>query len=87
MDVLFQNGLKKKGKSIKYRVFRKNWFFSQFTATPPSLTSLYETFKALNVAISSINLSTQCECTVYDSIQPIAADCWRGRGGKLSENS
>ena len=33
-------------------------------------------------------LSTQCECTVspigwYFFVQPIAADCWRGRGGKL----
>ena len=32
------------------RVFRKNCgFFSQFAATPPSPTSLQETFKALNV--------------------------------------
>ena len=34
-------------------------------------------------------LSTQCECTVtpigwYFFVQPIAAECWRGRGGKLS---
>ena len=32
----------------KYRVFRKNCVFSQFTATPPSPTSLLDTFKALN---------------------------------------
>ena len=30
-----------------YRVFRKNCVFSQFTATPPSPTTLWETFKAL----------------------------------------
>ena len=34
-------------------------------------------------------LSTQCECTVnpiglYFFVQPIAAECWRGKGGKLS---
>ena len=34
-------------------------------------------------------LSTLCECTVtpigwYFFVQPIAAECWRGRGGKLS---
>ena len=34
-------------------------------------------------------ISTQCECTVtpigcYCFVQPIAAECWRGRGGKLS---
>ena len=34
-------------------------------------------------------LSTQCECTVSPIgwpffVQPIAAKCWRGRGGKLS---
>ena len=32
-------------------------------------------------------LSTQCECTVTPIgcffVQPIAAECWRGRGGKL----
>ena len=35
-------------------------------------------------------LSTQCECTVtpigwYFFVQPIAAEFWRGRGGKLSK--
>ena len=36
-----------------------------------------------------LKLSAQCECTVtpigwYFFVQPIAAECWRGRGGKLS---
>ena len=34
-------------------------------------------------------IAVQCECTVnpiglYFFVQPIAAECWRGRGGKLS---
>ena len=33
-------------KTGTYRVFRKNCVFSQFTATPPSPTSLQMTFKA-----------------------------------------
>ena len=33
---------------FKYRVFRKKCVFSQFTATPPSPSSLKETLKALN---------------------------------------
>ena len=32
----------------RYRVFRKNCVFTQFTATPDSPTSLWESFKALN---------------------------------------
>ena len=37
----------------------------------------------------SLKLSTQCECTVTPIgwnffVQPIAVECWRGRGGKLS---
>ena len=36
-----------------------------------------------------LKLSTQCDCTVTTIgwklfVQPIAAACWRGRGGKLS---
>ena len=60
-----------------YRVFRKNCVFSQFTATPPYLHRCKIPSK----------LSTQSECTVtgwYFFVQPITAECWRGRGGKLS---
>ena len=38
-----------------YRVFRKKFVFSQFTATPPSPSSLYK---------RPSKLTTQCECTV-----------------------
>ena len=41
------------------------------------------------LAYIAVKLSTQCECTVTPIgcsfiVQPIAAECWRGRGGKLS---
>ena len=48
-------------------------FFSQFTATPPSPTWLEETF---NASVQSLLLA--------GFAQPTAAECWRGRGGKLS---
>ena len=51
-------------------------FFSQFTATPPSPTSLYDTFKALNV----MRVYSHSYCLVV-FVQPISG--WRGRGGKL----
>ena len=65
-------------KLFIYRVFRKNCVFSQFTASPP----LYRCKRPSK-------LSTQCECSVTPIgwsliVQPIAAECWRGRGGKLS---
>ena len=50
-----------------------------FTATPPSPTLLYETFKALN----AMRVYSHSYKLVF-FLQPIAAECWRGRGGKLS---
>ena len=67
------------GDGVNYRVFRKNCVFSQFTATPPSPTSLWETFKALNV----MRVYSHSYWLVI-FVQPIADKCWRGRGGKLS---
>ena len=53
---------------IRYRVFRKNCVFSQFTATPPSPTYCCK---------RPLKFSTQCECTVVPIgwpffVQPIA---------------
>ena len=53
--------------------------FSQFTAIPPSPTLLEETFKALN----AMRVYSHSYWLVF-YVQPIAAECWRGRGGKLS---
>ena len=57
-----------------YSVFRKNCAFSQFTATPPS-----PTFKVLNAVWM---YSHSYWLTFF--VQPIAAECWRGRRDKLS---
>ena len=61
------------------RMFGKNCVFLQFTATPPRLHRCQRPSK----------LSTQCECTVnppgwYFFVHHITAECWRGRGDKLS---
>ena len=61
----------------KYRVFRKKYVFSHFTATLPRL----------HIALQSFSM--QCECTVAPIgwpffVQPIADECLRGRGVKLS---
>ena len=54
-------------------------FFSQFTSTPPSSPlSLLETFKAFN----AMRVYSHYYLRVI-FVQPIAAECWRGRGGKL----
>ena len=58
-------------------MFRKNCVFSQFTATPPSPTSLRETFKALNampVYIHSYWLATFC---TTNSSRVLAKERWQ----------
>ena len=61
---------------VMYRVFRRNCVFSQFTATPPSPSSLWETFKVLNaMRVYSHSYWLVIFCTT---------NCRRGRGGKLS---
>ena len=55
-------------------VQEKNFIFSQFAATPPCPHRCTRPSKLL----------MQCECTVTFFVQPIAAECWRGRAGKLS---
>ena len=54
----------------RYMVFRKNCVFSQFTETPPSPTSLCETFKALN-AMRLYSHSYR----LLSFEQPISAEC------------
>ena len=53
--------------------------FFTITATPPSPTSVLETFKALNAMRV---YSHAYKLLIF--VQLIAAECWRGRGGKLS---
>ena len=73
---IIPHGYRQYYKNWKYRVFRKK--------THDSLLPL----PRLHRCEKSSKLSTQCECTVTPIgwlffVQPIAAECWRGRGGKL----
>ena len=66
----------------RYRVFRKNCVF--FTI---HCNSSLAYIAVRDLKSSQRNASVQSLLLAGDfCVQPIAAECWRGRGGKLSRN-
>ena len=70
-----------------YRVFRKNCVFSQFTATPPSPTFLWETLKALNaMRVYSHSYWLVIFCTTNSS-RVLERERWQTFENSLNNNT
>ena len=68
-------------------MFRKNCVFSHFTATPPSPTSLLDTFKALNaMRVYSLSYRPVILCTT-NSRRVLAREGWQTFENSLKKNT